>query len=84
LNMTKNPACAAIIATVITLGRCLDILTTAEGVESKQEFESLRASGINFVQGYFFGLPRPVSELQFDDSYNRELNDNDDRARTVN
>jgi EAL domain-containing protein (putative c-di-GMP-specific phosphodiesterase class I) len=33
LNMTKEPSCAAVIATVITLGRCLHILITAEGVE---------------------------------------------------
>ena len=84
LNMTKSPACAAVIATVITLGRCLDILTTAEGVESKQEFESLRVSGINLVQGYLFGPPCPVSELHIDDFYNHELVDGDDRVPTVN
>lgn len=72
LNMTKNPACAAVIATVITLGRCLDILTTAEGVESRQEFESLRVSGINLVQGYFFGRPCPLKELSFDEPCNDE------------
>jgi diguanylate cyclase (GGDEF)-like protein len=84
LNMTKTPACAAVIATVITLGRCLDILTTAEGVESKQEFESLRASGINFVQGHLLGSPRPASELKFDDFYWRGLVGNDDRVTNAN
>jgi diguanylate cyclase (GGDEF)-like protein len=77
LNMTRNPACAAVIATVITLGRCLDILTTAEGVESRQEYESLRVSGINFVQGFLFGPPRPASELRFDDFYIHKLIDDD-------
>ena len=78
LNMTRNPACAAVIATVITLGRCLDIATTAEGVESKQEFESLRVSGINCVQGYLFGRPCPVSELDVDSLNDHELaHDND-------
>ena len=38
-NMTRSPACAAVIATATTLGRCLDIQTTAEGVNQKQEFE---------------------------------------------
>jgi diguanylate cyclase (GGDEF)-like protein len=78
-NMTRSPECAAVIATAITLGRCLDIQTTAEGVESRQEFESLRASGINFVQGYLFGPPRPASDLQFSDLDPAELIDGDNR-----
>ena len=32
-KMTKSPGCAAVIATVVTLGRCLDIQTAAKGVE---------------------------------------------------
>jgi EAL domain-containing protein (putative c-di-GMP-specific phosphodiesterase class I) len=79
-KMTKSPACAAVIATVIALGRCLDIQTAAKGVESKQEFNSLRDSGISFVQGYLFGSPRPASELQFDESFDRELLEGSDRA----
>jgi len=84
LNMTKSPVCAAVMATVITLGRCLDILTTAEGVESNQEFESLRVSGINFVQGYLFGPPCRVSELQFYDFYSHELVDDNNRVTGAN
>ena len=78
-NMTRSPACAAVIATATTLGRCLDIQTTAEGVESKQEFESLCASGINFVQGYLFGPPRPASELRFFELYHLGSIDGDNR-----
>jgi len=84
VNMTKSPACAAVIATAVTLGRCLDTLTTVEGVESKQEFESLRVSGINFVQGYLFGPPRPASELQFDYFCCHESIDDDDRVTVAN
>jgi EAL domain-containing protein (putative c-di-GMP-specific phosphodiesterase class I) len=43
----------------------LDITTTAEGVETEQQFEMLRATGINTAQGYLFGRPCPVSELDF-------------------
>ncbi len=79
-KMTKSPVCATVIATVITLGHCLELQTTAKGVESKQEFESLRASGINFVQGFLFGPPRPASELQFDDFCFDEVITDDARA----
>ena len=79
-KMTKSPACATVIAAVITLGHCLELLTTAKGVESKQEFKSLRASGINLVQGFLFGPPRRASELHFDNSCSDEFIEDDDRA----
>jgi EAL domain-containing protein (putative c-di-GMP-specific phosphodiesterase class I) len=40
-------------------------MTVAEGIETKQQFELLRAAGVNFVQGYLFGRPLPLSELDF-------------------
>jgi EAL domain-containing protein (putative c-di-GMP-specific phosphodiesterase class I) len=79
LNMTKSSGCAAVIATAITLGRCLNIGTTAVGVVSKQECESLRVSGINFVQGYLFGPPCPASDLHLDGFYNHEFIDGNNR-----
>jgi diguanylate cyclase (GGDEF)-like protein len=63
LNMTRNPTSAAIITAVLSLGRSLGIATTAEGVETRQELRSLCASGVNFLQGYLFGRPCPVSEF---------------------
>ena len=75
LNMTRNPASAAIIAAVLSLGRSLGIATTAEGVETRQEFRSLYASGVNFVQGFFFGRPGPVSALDFDKVYDWDSTD---------
>jgi EAL domain-containing protein (putative c-di-GMP-specific phosphodiesterase class I) len=57
--------CTAIVSSVLTLGQCLDIATTAEGVETEEQFASLLASGVTVVQGHLFGRPRPVSELDF-------------------
>jgi diguanylate cyclase (GGDEF)-like protein/PAS domain S-box-containing protein len=82
LNMTKSPASAAIIATVLSLGRSLDIATTAEGVETKQDFESLRVSGVNFVQGFLFSRAVPASELDFNKVYEQYLA-RDRASRTV-
>ena len=38
-------------------------MTTAEGVETKEQFEYMREAGVNLVQGYLFGRPVPVSQL---------------------
>jgi EAL domain-containing protein (putative c-di-GMP-specific phosphodiesterase class I) len=64
-NLTKRADCAAIISAVLALGSGLDIMTVAEGVETEQQFELLRAAGVNFVQGFLFGRPCPASELDF-------------------
>jgi EAL domain-containing protein (putative c-di-GMP-specific phosphodiesterase class I) len=50
---------------VITLARGLDIVTTAEGVETEQQLELLRAAGVSSAQGYLFGRPVPPAELGF-------------------
>jgi EAL domain-containing protein (putative c-di-GMP-specific phosphodiesterase class I) len=64
-GVADRAECAAVIASVITLARGLDIATTAEGVETEQQLELLRAAGVTLAQGYLFGRPVPVAELGF-------------------
>jgi diguanylate cyclase (GGDEF)-like protein len=64
-GLANNVGCMASVASVLTLARHLDMVVTAEGVETKQQFELLRAAGAHQVQGYFFARPGPVSELDF-------------------
>ena len=64
-GLSNRADCAAVVASVLTLARGLDIAVTAEGVETKQQFELLRAAGVNQLQGYLFGRPSPVAELDF-------------------
>jgi len=54
---------AAIIEAVATLGARLDIITTAEGVETADQLAWLRAIGISEVQGYLIGRPQPAGEV---------------------
>ncbi|SEM23473.1 EAL domain-containing protein [Bradyrhizobium sp. OK095] len=65
-NLTHQPRSSAIIASIVTLARGLDMSVTAEGVETNEEFERLTALGVNFAQGYLFGRPQPVDQLTFD------------------
>jgi diguanylate cyclase (GGDEF)-like protein len=64
-GLADNVGCMASVASVLTLARHLDMVVTAEGVETKQQFELLRAAGVHQVQGYFFARPGPVSALNF-------------------
>jgi EAL domain-containing protein (putative c-di-GMP-specific phosphodiesterase class I) len=41
----------------------LGIVTTAEGVETEDQFEYMLAAGVDLVQGFLFGRPVPISEF---------------------
>lgn len=64
-GLSSRVDCAAVVASVLSLARGLDIAVTAEGVETKEQFELLCASGVDQVQGYLFGRPSPVADLNF-------------------
>ena len=64
-GLTNNAGCAASVASVLTLARGLDMVVTAEGIETEQQFELLRIAGVHQMQGYLFARPCPVSELNF-------------------
>ena len=64
-NLTHQPRSSAIIASIVTLARGLDMSVTAEGVETAEEFERLKALGVNFAQGYLFGRPMPIDRVEF-------------------
>jgi predicted signal transduction protein with EAL and GGDEF domain len=66
-ELSNRAECAAIVCAVIGLGRSLGIGTTAEGVETSEQFELLRAAGCREAQGYLLSRPVPVAELVFDD-----------------
>ena len=52
-----------IVRAIVGLGDNLGILTTAEGVETAQQFAHVRESGCTEVQGYFVSPPRPADEI---------------------
>ena len=52
------------------LARSLDIETTAEGVETVEQYRLLRLAGVTSLQGYLFQPPCPSSEIDFDSAYN--------------
>jgi diguanylate cyclase (GGDEF)-like protein len=65
-NLTHQPRSSAIISSIVTLARGLDMSVTAEGVETAEEFERLKALGVNFAQGYLFGRPLPIDLIELD------------------
>jgi diguanylate cyclase (GGDEF)-like protein len=64
-SMATHADSAAIVCAITALGRTLDIETTAEGVETADQFALLRSAGCQFAQGFLFSRPVPLAELTF-------------------
>ena len=53
----------AIVNAVAGLAKCLNMVSTAEGVETQQQFDALQAVGCTEMQGYLFSKARPAGEI---------------------
>jgi len=63
-----NPVKQAIVKGILHVARDLGISVIAEGVETKNELETLREFGINLFQGYYFAKPafESLAEIPFE------------------
>lgn len=62
-DIADRPDSVAIVRAISGLGRSLNISTTAEGVETMDQLDWLRAEGCTEVQGFLFSAARPASEI---------------------
>jgi diguanylate cyclase (GGDEF)-like protein/PAS domain S-box-containing protein len=63
-DMSDHDDSLAIVRAVIAMGSGLGIATTAEGVETPEQFRQLKLEGCTEVQGYLFSPPRPAAEVK--------------------
>lgn len=54
----------AIIEAVITMCHALDIKVIAEGVETSEQAEYLKAANCDYLQGYYFAKPLPQEQFE--------------------
>lgn len=62
-NILSDSSDADIARTIIILAKTLGIGVIAEGVETRQQFEWLRANECTYYQGYLFNRPVPQDQL---------------------
>ena len=62
-DLLTDPNDAAIARTVVALAQSLGLSVVAEGVETEGQRDFLLANGCKAFQGYLFGQPVPVHEL---------------------
>jgi diguanylate cyclase (GGDEF)-like protein len=63
-SITTSEESMAVVRTFIQLGRDLGLRTVAEGVETFDQMDLLRACDVDFVQGFLFSRPLEPKELE--------------------
>lgn len=55
--VAEDHSAAAIVRAIVDLATALDMETTAEGVEDRDQLAELRGQGCSSIQGYLFSQP---------------------------
>ena len=63
-EVTHNSSSASIIRAVVSIAADRNMITTAEGVETLQQRETVQNLGCTQMQGYLFSAARPASEIR--------------------
>ena len=61
-GMEFDPRNAQLVQAIVALARNLGVAVVAEGVESRDQLQSLRALGCDYAQGFLFSAPVPDDE----------------------
>lgn len=62
-DLTRSSDDKTITATIITMGKSLDLTVVAEGVETQEQLDFLRVHGCDEYQGYYAHKPMPADEF---------------------
>ncbi len=62
-QLPADPESVAIVRAILTMGACLGLGTTVEGVETAEQLEFSAAEGCNQVQGYLLSRPLDAAAM---------------------
>ena len=63
-DITENVGSLNIVRAVAALAQGLGMIATAEGVETSEQLEKVRAEGCTEMQGYLFSRPLPAADIE--------------------
>lgn len=61
-RMTQDKDKAAIVRTIQSLAEALEMQTTAEGIETREQADQLARFGCNYGQGYYYARPMEAND----------------------
>ncbi len=62
-NLPEDKKDCAIVKTIITLAKKLNMLVVAEGIETEKQAIFLKENNCDLAQGYFYAKPLPVGQI---------------------
>jgi EAL domain-containing protein (putative c-di-GMP-specific phosphodiesterase class I) len=63
-RMEHDPRNAQLVHAIVGLAQNLGVSVVAEGVETREQLDALRALHCEYAQGFLFSVPVPVSEAE--------------------
>ena len=63
-NETEKPEGQSILNDIVNMAHRLHLKVVAEGVETRAQMRRLQQDGCDYVQGYFFSKPLPVTDFE--------------------
>ena len=60
--MNESESSKKYVAAIISIGHIMNMKVISEGVESEEQLETLRSVGCDYIQGYIWGKPMPLSD----------------------
>ena len=58
-NKTKH-----VMKGMVNIVHDMDMKVVSEGVETREQYDAMVKLGIDYIQGYYFSKPIPVSEFE--------------------
>ncbi len=62
-DMTDDPVARVIVSAIIEVSGVMSASTVAEWVETEEQYESLRAMGVDYVQGFLIHHPELIARI---------------------
>jgi diguanylate cyclase (GGDEF)-like protein len=62
-DIANSGGSIAIVQAIVSIARARHMTTTAEGIETAEQLETVRACGCTEMQGYLICRPKPASEI---------------------
>ncbi|WHX28363.1 putative bifunctional diguanylate cyclase/phosphodiesterase [Brevibacillus agri] len=63
-DITRNASDQAIVATIISMAKHLNMDVIAEGIETQGQLDFLTENACKEIQGYYFSRPLPATEVE--------------------
>jgi diguanylate cyclase (GGDEF)-like protein len=63
-QLSDPDATTKVVEAIIALGKAMEMVVVAEGVETDQQYAVVRRLGCDLVQGYFIARPMPAAQLR--------------------